>query len=237
MANYIDEAIATLRRFEGSVPWMYLDSVGKVTVGVGLMLSNEEAAHALPFLRGVDAASLADISREFARVSAMKRGELAKLYRQVNSLELSDETIDERLRQAVSGFEGYLRSHLQGYDGFPDAAKVALLDMAYNLGPGRLLNEYHHLLAAIARGDWQAAAVASLRHGPSAARNTWTRQQFLDAANAQLAQIKAGAMRGSWTTLLLGVAGGLAAAAATAIMVGELDRMAVERRSRELRAN
>lgn len=237
MANYLDQAIATLRRFEGSVPWMYLDTVGKVTVGVGLMLSNEEAAHALPFRRGSAAASTSDISVEFARVSAMKRGELARTYRQTNGLELSDETIDDRLRQAVLGFESYLRSHVAGYDGLPDAAKVALLDMAYNLGPGRLLTEYHHLLDAIAREDWKAAAAASLRHGPSAARNLWTRQQFLSAATATLAQVKAEARQASWTTWLLGLTSGLAAAAATAIMLGELDRLGTQRQRKETPAN
>lgn len=237
MANYLDQAIATLRRFEGSIPWMYLDTVGKVTVGVGLMLSNEQAAHALPFLNGTDAATPTDISRDFARVSAMKKGGLATLYRQGNSLRLSDETIDQRLRQAVLGFEGYLRSHVPGYENLPDAAKVALLDMAYNLGPGRLFTEYSHLLNAIAQGDWQAAAAASLRRGPSAERNTWTRQQFLDAASATLAQVKAEATSNPWFTVLLGTVSGLAAAAATAIIAGELDRYAAERRRESAQAN
>ena len=237
MANYLDEVITTLRRFEGSVPWMYLDTVGKVTVGVGLMLVNEEAAHALPFLQGTDAASLTDISRDFSRVSTMKRGQLAKLYRQANGLTLSEETINQRLKQAVLGFEGYLRSHINGYDALPDAVKVALLDMAYNLGPGRLFAEYTHLLDAIARKDWAAAAAASLRHGPWAERNTWTRQQFLDATRATLHQVKAEAAASSWSNILLGAVSGLAAAAATAILTGELDRFSSRHRPKSLSAN
>ena len=237
MANYLDQAIATVRRFEGSVPWMYLDTAGKVTVGVGLMLASEEAAHALPFLRKNLAVSPADISRDFARVSAMKAGGLAGVYREVNGLELSDDTISEHLRQAVLGFEGYLRSHIAGYDGLPDAVKIALLDMAYNLGPGRLLTEYTHLLGAIKRQNWTAAAAASLRRGPSSERNSWTRQQFLSAASAGLAQIKAEATNSRWAIVLLGLISGIAAATATAIMAGELDRLSARRRRRSLPVN
>ena len=43
---------AKLKEFEGCVPWMYRDTVGKVTVGVGLMLPDINAAQALPFLAG-----------------------------------------------------------------------------------------------------------------------------------------------------------------------------------------
>jgi GH24 family phage-related lysozyme (muramidase) len=46
-----------LKQFEGCVPWMYRDTVGKVTVGVGLMLPDVRAAQALPFLAGERAAS------------------------------------------------------------------------------------------------------------------------------------------------------------------------------------
>ena len=237
MANYLDQAIATVRQFEGSVPWMYLDTVGKVTVGVGLMLASEEAAHSLPFLRNKLAVAPADISRDFARVSAMKAGSLARVYRKANGLELSDDTISAHLRQAVLGFEGYLRSHITGYDGLPDAAKIALLDMAYNLGPGRLLTEYTHLLEAIKRQNWTAAAAASLRKGPSAERNSWTSQQFLSAASAGLTQIKAEASSGTWSTVLLGLCSGLAAAAATAIMAGELDRLSARRQRKSLQVN
>ncbi len=209
---------------------MYLDTAGKVTVGVGLMLSTQEAAQSLPFLKGAQPATAAEITRDFARVSAMKPGELAKLYREADGLQLSDEAINDRLRRVLLGFEGYLRSHLSGYDALPDAAKIALLDMSYNLGPGKLFAEYKHLIDAISRSDWKAAAIASLRHGPSAARNKWTRQQFLDAASTALATVKAEARQGAWGTILLGAISGFAAAAATAIIVGELHRLGASRR-------
>jgi len=38
VATYLEQSLAKLKEFEGCVPWMYRDTVGKITVGVGLML-------------------------------------------------------------------------------------------------------------------------------------------------------------------------------------------------------
>ena len=234
MAGYLEQSLEKIKEFEGSVPWMYLDTVGKVTVGVGLMLANETAAHALPFVAGAGAATPDQIARDFSRVSAMKKGQLARFYLSRQGLQLSEDTIDARLRETLEGFEGYLRSHIAGYDTLPDAAKLALLDMIYNLGPGRLFAEYPRLIAAIERADWRSAAVASQRRGPSPARNAWTRQQFLAAES--IAEIKAVAEQEAVGGVLLALVSGLAAAAAAAILFGELDRFTARLRSRRTRS-
>jgi GH24 family phage-related lysozyme (muramidase) len=49
MPDTLTETLAALERFEGSIPWMYNDTAGKVTVGVGLMLPDAVAAAHLPF--------------------------------------------------------------------------------------------------------------------------------------------------------------------------------------------
>ena len=223
MAGYLDQSMAKIGEFEGSVPWMYLDTMGKVTVGVGLMLVNEAAANALPFMVSGRPASLEEIRREFTRVSAMKTGQVAKFYFSKLGLALSKETIEAKLRDTLAGFEGYLRSHVHGYDELPVTAKLALLDMVYNLGPGRLFAEYPRLIAAVERGDWKSAAAASLRRGPSAARNLWTKEQFLAAAAVVTLKAEAASFESS---VVVGLISGMAAAAAVAILSGELDRLA-----------
>jgi len=47
---------------------MYRDTVGKVTVGVGLMLPDAKAAEALPFIVGTRPATPQEIAAEFTRV-------------------------------------------------------------------------------------------------------------------------------------------------------------------------
>jgi hypothetical protein len=58
---------------------------------------------------------------------------------------------------------------------------MALLDMAYNLGPEGLLKGYPKMIRAVETGAWAEAAAESARGGINAARNAWTRQQMMSA--------------------------------------------------------
>jgi GH24 family phage-related lysozyme (muramidase) len=170
-----------LKEFEGCVPWMYRDTVGKVTVGVGLMLPDAKAAEALPFVVSARAATPEEIAAEYARVDAMAVGRASTFYKTPTSLILTQQTIDAKLTSVLEGFEADLRGQFSHYDALPEGVKVALLDMIYNLGPAGLLKGFPHLVVAIQTGAWAQAAEHCMRHGPSAARNSWTREQFLSA--------------------------------------------------------
>jgi GH24 family phage-related lysozyme (muramidase) len=158
---------------------MYRDTAGKITVGVGLRLPDAEAAAALPFQVGAEAASKDAIRAEYERVKALPEGKPAIFYRKSSSPVLAQWMIDAKLREVLVGFEAQLREALGGYDSFPVGPKLALLDMAYNLGPGGLLHGYPKLIAAVEEGRWTDAAADCARHGPNADRNEWTRDQFL----------------------------------------------------------
>jgi GH24 family phage-related lysozyme (muramidase) len=181
VATYLEQSLAKLKEFEGCVPWMYRDTVGKVTVGVGLMLPDAKAAQALPFVLGARAATPEEIAAEYARVDAMTLGRASSFYKVSASLELTQQTIDAKLSSVLAGFEADLRAEFPHYDALPDGVKMALLDMIYNLGPAGLFKGFPHLIAAVQSGAWVQAAEHCMRRGPSAARNNWTRQQFLTA--------------------------------------------------------
>ena len=181
VTNYLEQSLEKLKEFEGCVPWMYRDTVGKITVGVGLMLPNLEAAAALPFFAGTRAATAHEIAAEFARVDAMASGRPSSFYKLPSSLELPQQTIDSKLTAILRQFEGDLRAQIPHYDGLPDTVKMALLDMIYNLGPAGLFKGFPHLMAAVDRGAWAQAAASCMRRGPGPERNTWTREQFLSA--------------------------------------------------------
>jgi GH24 family phage-related lysozyme (muramidase) len=177
--GYFDLTIAKLKEFEGCVPWMYRDTAGKVTVGVGLMLPNEAAACALPFLMAAGPANLEQIAAEFARVDALAPGKPPAFYKAETSPELPQKFIDAKLSSVLTEIEATLHEKLPNYDKLPDGVKMALLDMAYNLGPAGLLTGYPRMMDAIEKGAWSQAAAESAREGISAARNAWARQQFL----------------------------------------------------------
>ena len=181
MATYLEQSLTKLKEFEGCVPWMYRDTVGKVTVGVGLMLPDAKAAQALPFFLGARAATPEEIAVEYARVDAMTLGRASGFYKTQTSLELTQQTIDAKLSSVLQGFEADLRAEFPHYDSLPDGVKMALLDMIYNLGPAGLFKGFPHLIAAVQTGAWAQAAEHCMRRGPGTARNNWTRQQFLSA--------------------------------------------------------
>ena len=181
VATYLEQSLAKLKEFEGCVPWMYRDTVGKVTVGVGLMLPDAKAAQALPFVIGTRPATPEEIAADYARVDAMAMGRASAFYKTPASLVLTEQTIDAKLSSILAGFEADLRTQFPHYDGLPDGVKMALLDMIYNLGPAGLFKGFPHLVAAVETGAWAQAAEHCTRRGPGPARNDWTRQQFLSA--------------------------------------------------------
>ncbi len=174
---------------------MYRDTVGKVTVGVGLMLPDAKAAEALPFLIGTRAATQQEIAAEYTRVDAMPIGRASAFYKTPTSLVLTQQTIDAKLISVLEGFEADLKAQFPNYDNLPDGVKMALLDMIYNLGPAGLFRGFPHLIAAVQSGAWTQAAEHCMRRGPGLARNDWTREQFLSAV---VGTIKAEAE--SWMT-------------------------------------
>ncbi len=180
---YLDDSAALLRTagFEGSVPYLYVDTVGVVTVGVGHALFRLDDALALPFAVMGRKATMSEIAADYARVRALGRGKAAAAYRCSTSPVLDAGTIDGLLRVKLEGFDKALRARLPGYGVAPDVAKLALLDMAYNLGVDGLL-KYQHLCAALVQRDYRLCAASCHRLGPGEARNVWTATQFLKAA-------------------------------------------------------
>ena len=174
---------------------MYRDTVGKVTVGVGLMLPDAKAAEALPFLIGTRAATQQEIAAEYTRVDAMPIGRASAFYKTPTSLVLTLQTIDAKLISILEGFESDLKAQFPNYDNLPDGVKMALLDMIYNLGPAGLFKGFPRLMAAVQSGACTQAAEHCIRRGPALARNDWTREQFLSAV---VGTIKAEAE--SWMT-------------------------------------
>jgi GH24 family phage-related lysozyme (muramidase) len=170
-------------RWEGKVPYMYLDSKSLVTVGIGRMLPNVAAAQQLPFVHRSDgkAATADEIKTDFENVKKQPGNQVFTKYKPFTTLELKDDYIFELLKTVHDSFQADLRKNYTGYDKFPLPARRALTDMVYNLGIDKLL-AFHHMNASIAKADWAQAAKECHRNGPSAERNDWTKQMFEEAA-------------------------------------------------------
>jgi GH24 family phage-related lysozyme (muramidase) len=183
---YLQDSLAHLEIFEGVVPWMYLDTKGFVTVAVGELLATPASALALAFVDvNNQPSNPAAIQAEYSRVSALPPGKYpAAFYRSRLSPTLPHSAVDALLSRHLNFFDANLNQRFPGYSDFPDAAKLGLLDMIYNLGVTGLFNGYPTLMGYVQNQNWAGAATQCLRNGPSPQRNDWTRQQFLAAAAA-----------------------------------------------------
>lgn len=171
---------------EDSVTHFYLDTVGKVTVGVGHMMPTAADAQGLSMVvrSSGEAASAQQIAVDFANVKAQQSGMLALHYRQFTTLDMLDDAIDRLLESDIARMETGVRANFTGYDSYPGPAQDALLDMAFNLGVNGLVSHFPKLRAAAQALDWNTCAAECHRNGIGEERNQKTKALFLQAANS-----------------------------------------------------
>ena len=182
---YVDDYLPINKQFEGESATMYLDTKGNVTVARGLLLATTQAACVLPFLdRYGNAATPAKIVADWNMVKLMKPGSAAHFYAFPGTSALAEASIVSLTRAKVMQFDRELAAWFYGYGAFPDGVKMALLDMAYNLGTAALRETYLLFGAAVNAQDWLTAAAQCGRDSGDpafAARNAWTKLQFMNA--------------------------------------------------------
>jgi len=182
--------------FEGSVPYMYVDTAANVTVGVGNLLASVESALELAFVvRPTDgsdpaqapAATPDQIAADFNNVIAQPKGHDYPYYEPYTALVLPEPAVQALLLNRVQGFKAQLTRAFPEFDSYPDQACAALFDMAFNLGLEGLLGKFPHFTQAVRNQDWTTAAAQCTRGGIQASRNAWTAAQFQQAAVAMAA--------------------------------------------------
>jgi GH24 family phage-related lysozyme (muramidase) len=183
-----------LSEFEGSIPYMYLDTAGNVTVGVGNLLADAAAAQTLPFVvrPGPDAdpsappvsATPDQIAADFAGVTQQPKALAASHYKQFTTLELPSDAILALLASRVQDFTTQLIAKFPDFNTYPAEACAAIFDMSFNLGLDGVLHGFPTFSQAVRTADWTTAAAQCHRKPPiSNDRNNWTQSQFLQAAN------------------------------------------------------
>jgi hypothetical protein len=127
--------------FEGSVPHMYLDVKGLVTVGVGNLIDAVELARSLPFrFKTSGAPANSDqITAEWAKLKQNPElaREGAKACEAVTQLDLSDDAIESLILARVTSNEDFLKRQpwFKDFDEWPADAQLGLLSMAWAMGP------------------------------------------------------------------------------------------------------
>jgi GH24 family phage-related lysozyme (muramidase) len=186
-----------LKEFEGVYSYMYLDTADNVTVGVGQLLPDAEAAQKLAFVLRASTNPLAlprpatpdEIRADFENVSRQTGGRTAIFYKQFTKLDLPDSAIDAVLEAKIEEITKQLRIAFPDFNSYPAEACAAILDMGYNLGVEKLTTGFPSFSRAVRARDWATAAQECERRGPGPDRNNWTKAQLANAAaNAKTAQ-------------------------------------------------
>lgn len=173
-----------LKASEGVVSHMYLDTVGKVTVGVGNMLPNSSAAQKLEFVdrKTRKRATPGEIKADFDAVSKRPKGLKATAYLPHTKLDLPPAAIDSLLDSRITEFKRELKLKLPKFEQFPLTAQFALLDMAFNLGMSGLFTKFPKFIKAVEAEDWAGAAKESNRPQVATSRNTTVKKWLEEAA-------------------------------------------------------
>ena len=171
--KFRDKVRILIKEGEGCVAHMYLNTVGKVTVGVGNMLKKPSSAISLRFILEAtgEKASEKSIEDEFELVSNQEAAHPAKFYKEFTQLVLSDHEINQLLDMRLDKFD------------YPEDAKLGLIDMVFNLGNKRLVKKFSTFTNAARKSDWLTCANECRRKQVQESRNDMVRSLFLNCAS------------------------------------------------------
>lgn len=178
-----DAYFQALANWEGVVDYLYCDTIGLVTVGIGNMVKSAEDMDNLC----MDVNDL-PASREQKREAwgivkkAYRPGKGHAFYRPLTRLRMPVDEIRKLLSHRLeNGFLPGIAKEIPEFPSFPIQAKLALVDIAYNCGLGGF-RKFVHLIKACNRKDFTTAALVCHRKTSRVSRNDWTAQLFLEAS-------------------------------------------------------
>jgi GH24 family phage-related lysozyme (muramidase) len=194
---------------ERNVPHPYIDTAFKITVGVGSNIDAKGKFMSLPWLirDNGNTATKDEIENAYAALTAQKSNQeniktttedgqekqifnvLARSQAAWTNLWLSDQQRAALFEETFEDFyQAISTKKFAGFDCFPPPAKVALMDMIFNLGETRFsAGKWPNLFKAVQQRQWEIAALESSRRIPndSGGRNQTTFDQFMEAAEIE----------------------------------------------------
>ncbi len=167
---------------EGRTSYLYLDSEGYPTVGIGNYLPTVVAAQALKSWAHADGhpATLDEIAAMYHTIAAQPVGYRASHYAALSDLRISDEEIDALWDHNLASFEAGLVRVFPAFESFPEGPQLGLFDIIYQAGEGGIKHGFPSLCRAANANppDWHRAALESHRLKSSDQRNRDTFDRF-----------------------------------------------------------
>lgn len=172
---------------EGRTRYLYLDSEGKPTIGIGNYLPNVGAALALTTWSRAYGRPARDVEvrQAYERIVREPKGYRAEHYASLSDLRISDAEIDSLWNHNLARFEAGLVREFPAFASFPEGPQLGLFDIAYQAGVGGLVSGFPSLCRAVRASppDWKTAAKESHRRKSSDRRNEDTAELFSSGVN------------------------------------------------------
>jgi len=189
-ANIKSELAKKIEQYEGRFNHLYLDTKGKVTVGVGHLIANRTAIASVNLYKTksklpTQLASLQEKQAEYDKVAKLPWGQRygASTFKAHTTLVMKDADINLQRDKHIDSFYKELTNIYKKSNGYTDDfdklhknVQLALFDMIFNLGATKIVSKFPGFNKALKAGDWKKAATESNRPDVNAARNTYVKQ-------------------------------------------------------------
>lgn len=162
-------------KWEGIYPFLYLDSKGIMTCGVGFRVYGREDLKRFPWDRLIAAQA------DYVEVERLGPGHTLTEYHLVTAARLSYEGMQQMFENEVLGVRSELQRAGWKLQNHPVPVQIAIIDLAYNLGMHGI-EKFKRFRAAIDARDYGQAAIESHRKDVQEARNVATAELLRSAA-------------------------------------------------------
>jgi len=181
--------------YEGNFNHLYLDTKGKVTIGVGHLIPHRGAISAVKLYTTKNdqpslPATLQNKQNEYDKISKLPWGPRhgAASFKPHTTLIMKTTDINHLLNKHISSFYKELSTiyrktngYTEDFDNMHENIQLALFDMIFNLGASKIVNVFKKFDAAIKAGDWKKAASESNRVDVNIARNQYVKELLATA--------------------------------------------------------
>ncbi len=173
-----EELLADIKKWteqaEGRIHWLYLDTGGLPTTGIGHQVFTFDEAVILPF-----SPAITKEGWNLLITSPFGQTHPASEYAKYTQGRLTDQAIDIVLDEDLRDCMDALQKKINLVS-FPDPCQCAITDMGFNLGVAGFM-KFSKLVAAANAGDWKTCADECHRKGISEVRNQWCADLFRKA--------------------------------------------------------
>ncbi len=182
-----------IRAQEGSENFLYQDSRGNPTIGVGKMIPNEKEMNGLPLYlfdqngTEVRPATSEEKSEAFRKLRTLPKGQISSSYDPLRNegfknIQLKDDDVYKLYKEELSRKAAQVNKSLPDLDTKPAPLQLMSMDMFYNLGSNFNRKKWPKLIKAYDKNDMQGAANEVNRQGVQASRN----QDIKDILNGKV---------------------------------------------------